>query len=89
MRHRGIAAALAMAAMGIGAPLVATTASAEKAIAPAPAQKASRKKNRILRTPSGGYFKPVRSRGAAPKRKLKGNRNTISKRVRRKHRRAA
>lgn len=88
MRMRGIMGMMAIAALGMGAPVAAAQA-AEKAIAPTPSTNAARKKSRIKRTPSGGLFKPIRSKAAPERRKLKGNRNHVSKRVRRKHRRAA
>lgn len=53
----------------------------------APSQRPSRKKEARKRMIAGGY-KPKRSRGAQAARKGKTNRNHISKRVRRKHRRS-
>jgi len=79
-------AALGMLAASVGS----TVASAGQDLfkSEEPAQRPSRKKEARKRMIAGGY-KPKRSRGAQAARKGKTNRNHISKRVRRKHRRSA
>lgn len=76
-----------MAAMDM--PALAMAQSTERAIVELhDAARPSRKKVNRKRMIAGGY-KPKRSRGAQAARKGKTNRNHISKRVRRKHRRSA
>lgn len=84
MRTRGIAAALAMASLSMAAfssqPMVETTAR------PVNDSEVKRVRKAVSR---GTLAKPRRSKNAPTKRKLRTNHAHTSKRVRRKHRRAA
>lgn len=84
----GALAALAMAGIGL-TPVATASAPTEKATTPTPRRETAPKKKRLLRTPSGRFFQPIRSRGPQAQKKKRPNLNHISKRVRRKHRRAA
>lgn len=79
-------AAVEMLAASVGSTVVSTGQDILRVEEAAP--RPSRKKETRRRMIAGGY-KPKRSRGAQAKRKGKSNRNLISKRVRRKHRRSA
>jgi len=76
----GLMAAMAMPMLAFGPELAIVKESA--------ARPSSKKKVARRRMIAGGY-KPKRSKGAQAARKGKSNRNLISKRTRRKHRRAA
>lgn len=87
MRRHGLLASILLAAPSLAMAATASTAArpAYEALVPSSKPQRSRKKRNLM---IAGGFKLSRSKGAPPKRKLKPNMNHVSRRVRRKHRRA-
>ncbi len=79
----GLVAAASLSTMSVAAPQTVATLPTEQAAQ----DKRQKEMRRAVAT--GTLAKPFRSRGPQAKPKKRPNRNTISKRVRRKHRRAA
>lgn len=76
-------------ALGLMAAMAMLASRPEPAIVEERAARPSSKKKVTRRRMIAGGYKPKRSKGAQAARKGKSNRNLISKRTRRKHRRAA
>jgi hypothetical protein len=84
------AALMAASALGLAAAAAPSVTEAGRiATLPGEARSSAAKKSKKMRALASGSHKRFRSKNSPTQRKLKSNRLTISRRVRRKHRRAA
>lgn len=87
MKRNSLIAAMAMASLSVAAASAPVQSTAVMPSEQRAQDRAEREMRRAVAT--GMLAKPRRSRGPQAKPKKRPNRNTISKRARRKHRRAA